>query len=55
MIMEHDYYNLMLLNRDVIADMNYYGWVPYYMGEYAVELHHYWNMMEEIILCGLSN
>lgn len=55
MIMEHDYYNLMLINKEVIADMRSWGWVPYMMGEYAIELQHYWNMMDEIILCGLSN
>ena len=53
--MEHDYYNLMLINKEVIADMNDLGWVPYMMGEYAAELLHYWNMMDEIVLCGLSN
>ena len=53
--MEHDYYNLMLINRDVIQDMKDYGWVPYWMGDYAVELNHYWQMMDEIMLCGMSN
>ena len=35
--------------------MNDWGWVPYYMGDYAVELNHYWQMMDEIMLCGMSN